>query len=243
MTNVAIAIRTVIIVAVLCSPAWAQIELSHLSKRSLVGATAPTIVSNGSRILIGEDSRLQEVPVAIVTMKTSLAEPSIFAVQGATISDLEPLGNEQWMLVGSGRYLVIATSGKIRKTLDVEIGKSPIPPPPDDIKDEYHVGKIAHVSAPSDPAMAKQVASWYSGGADLLFGQPALGDINTIRRDIDVKFANKVCRDKATCEHWERWRVAVQAAFTREQQARKIFTRQDWYGSLKEVAAALEQVK
>jgi hypothetical protein len=91
--------------------------------------------------------------------------------------------------------------------------------------------------------MAKQLAGYYRSGALQLFGTGGLADIQTIRNQISTQFANKQCKDKETCEQWEKWRVAVSSALVAEQIKRKTFTRDDWFKALSEIAKALEAAK
>jgi hypothetical protein len=161
---------------------------------------------------------------------------------------LIPLNENEFLLFGEGEYLVEAISLNHDRSLKVVIGSSPTPTPnppkPDvDVPNEYNVGSVAYSKAPSDAAMAKQIAGYYRLNAGKLFGQGGLADIQTILNQITKDFESKQCKDQATCEKWSEWKVSVGAALNAEQTKRKTFTRQDWYAALTEVAQALEVVK
>ena len=230
----------------LCSQVSGQIELSYTPARSLVGATNPRIV--GDRILIGDDSKPQISSVAIVKVKASesfriKARKTLFET-----SELIALNENEFLLFGEGEHLVEAISLNHDRSLKVVIGSSPTPAPdppkPDvEVPNEYNVGSVAYSKAPSDAAVAKQIAGYYRVNAAKLFGQGGLADIQTILNQITKDFESKQCRDQATCEKWSAWKVSVGAALNAEQTKRKTFTRQDWYAALTEVAQALEVVK
>ena len=231
----------------LCSQVFGQIELSYTPAKSLVGATNPRVV--GDRILIGDDSKPQISSVAIVKVKASesfriKARKTLFET-----SELIPLNENEFLLFGEGEYLVEAISLNHERSLKVTIGSSPTPNPPNppkpdvEVPNEYNVGSVAYSKAPSDAAMAKQIAGYYRMNAGKLFGQGGLADIQTILNQITKDFESKQCRDQATCEKWSEWKIAVGAALNAEQTKRKTFTRQDWYAALTEVAEALEVVK
>jgi hypothetical protein len=247
-------IACLVILFALCQSAAAQIELSYTVAKSLVGTTSPRIV--GERILIGDDSKPQFSQVAVIQAKASepyrlKARRSLFEV-----AELISLGSDEYLLVGEGEYLVEAVSLNHERSLKVKIGgsptptpdppKPPVPPKPDpvpDVANDYNVGVVALTKAPNDVPIAKQLATSYRTNAAKLFGQGGLADVQTILNQIAKDFSAKQCRDVATCQQWDAWRVAVQAAMSGEQTKRKTFTRQDWYGCLMEVANALDFVK
>ena len=236
----------ILVFFLLCSQVFGQIELSYTPARSLVGATNPRIV--GDRILIGDDSKPQISSVAIVKVKASesfriKARKTLFET-----SELIALNENEFLLFGEGEFLVEAISLNHDRSLKVVIGSSPTPTPDPpkpgvEVPNEYNVGLVAYSKAPSDAAMAKQVAGYYRVNAAKLFGQGGLADIQTILNQITKDFESKQCRDQATCENWSAWKVSVGAALNAEQTKRKTFTRQDWYAALMEVAQALEVVK
>jgi hypothetical protein len=242
----------VLVFLLLSSQCLAQIDLSFLPAKSLVGATSPRVV--GDRILIGEDSNPQVSSVAIIKVKSSeafriKARKSLFEE-----SELVPLSDNEYLLIGEGEYLVEANSLNHERSLKVIVGSSPQPtptptpkpdPPKPDVTvpNEYNVGLIAYSKAPSDAAMARQIAGYYRINAGKLFGQGGLADIQSVLNQITKEFDSKQCRDQATCQKWAEWKVAVSKALNAEQDKRKIFSRQDWYSALLEVAQALESVK
>lgn len=247
MRNAAIA---VLFLFSLVSQSIGQIELSYTAAKSLVGATSPRLV--GDRILIGEDSKPQISPVAVLKVKSSekfrvKARKSLFET-----AELIPLSGDEFLLFGEGEYLIEANSLNHERSLKVVVGggsvnpdpPKPIPPKPDvDVANEYNVGLVALTKAPSDVVIAKQLAASYRTNAAKLFGQGGLSDIQAVLNQIAKEFSAKQCKDQATCQQWEAWRSAVQTALSAEQVRRKTFTRQDWFSCLNEIAYALEAVK
>jgi hypothetical protein len=235
-----------------CGQSLAQIELSYTAAKSLVGATTPRIV--GDRILIGDDSKPQISPVAVLKVKSSekfriKARKSLFET-----AELIALSEDEFLLFGDGEYLVEAISLNHERSLKVVVGggsvdpdpPKPIPPKPDpvpDVANDYNVGVVALTKAPNDVVIAKQLAASYRINAGKLFGQGGLSDIQAILNQIAKDFSAKQCKDQATCQQWEAWRSAVQTALSAEQVRRKTFTRQDWYACLNEISNALEAVK
>ncbi len=247
-----------------CQFALAQIELTYKKQLTIVGATSPEILQGG-RILAEDDSKISISSVAVLRVSSTDGVRLIAQRAFREFAELIPLGSttdgeskivtSRYLLVGEGRYTIDAisrTNDAWDRSVTIDIGTitppplppPPLPPPPIDIPNEYNVGTIAYTTAPSnDAVMAKQIAGWYRIGASKLFGGGGLADIQTIRDQIHAQFTGKQCKDKATCEQWERWRVAVSAAIVAEQVQRKTFTRQDWYTALIEVATALESRK
>lgn len=247
-----------------CCQAVGQIELSYSIQKSLVGATAPEILPGG-RILMESDSKTSESIVAVIRV-TSTERVRVKAQKTLKeFAELIPIsqsansGSTTWkyLLVGEGSYVIDAISATWDRTLDIVVGvepdplppipppdpKPPIPPPNPDIPNEYNLGLIAFQNAAKDPTTAKMMAEWYRSGADKLFGIPVLADIKSIMKEIDTKFANKSCKDQATCQQWEKWRTLLYANLIAEQNKRKTFSSQDWYKALNEIAKALEAVK
>lgn len=243
--------------------AFGQIELSFVLKKVVVGATNPQIL-DGGRILMEADSKTAESIVAEVragcTEKVNLWAIKSRKERGQLIPISQSTDKEgktvwKYLLAGDGEFTIVASAGEWTSELDVVIGVEPDPkppiPPPDpippkpiiDVPNEYNVGQISYQTAPKDIDTAKQIATWYRVGASKLFGQGGLADIATIRKQIETQFANKPCPDQKTCEQWDRWNKAVSAALVAEQVKRKVFTRQDFYAALVEVAASLEVVK
>jgi hypothetical protein len=160
----------------------------------------------------------------------------------------------EFVVQGDGDYDVFVSAfdpgiQKYQTTIQLGLPKpppDPDPPKPDPIPpitNGYNVGGVALKTAPSDPANAKLIATWYRTGASQLYGKGRLNDIERIKADIDKQFSLKQCRDQATCQQWDKWKSAVSAAFVAEQVKRKVFTREDWFASMIEVAEALEAVR
>jgi hypothetical protein len=122
-------------------------------------------------------------------------------------------------------------------------GPEPTPDPAPNVLNDYNVGLVAFQNAPKDPALALKIAGFYKDGADRLFGQSGISDIQTVIRDIDRKFQDKQCTDQESCRQWNVWKNEVTKALALEQQRRKFFTRDNWFFALNEIASALEQVK
>lgn len=255
-------IRFALFFLAVTSLASAEITISTSTAKALTGLVSPRQV--GSVYLIGDDSKPSVASVCLVKVVTParfvdvsakrfVVKNGVIQIESATATDI---GTREYMLSGSGSYSleVIAfdpVNGIDRKSIEITIGLDPDPapepkpvPPPGpvpDVPNDYNVGQIAYKTAPAnDAAMARQIASWYRVGASKLFGGGGLADIETIRNQINAQFAGKQCKDKATCEQWDRWKAAVSQALTAEQIRRKTFTRQDHYTAMIEVATALE---
>ena len=159
----------------------------------------------------------------------------------------------EYIVQGDGEYEVFVSAfgpgiQKAQATIQLSKPKPPEPPKPPDppippIQNGYNVGSVALKTAPSDPVTANMIATWYRNGASQLYGKGRLNDIERIKADIDKQFSTKQCRDQATCQQWDKWKTAVSAAFVAEQVKRKVFTREDWFASMVEVAEALEAVR
>lgn len=263
MNSIRLCLALLICLPSCCSSVHGQIELSYSLAKSLVGATAPEIVSGG-RILMEADSKTSESIVAIVRVSSS-ERVRVRAMKSLkefgeliplTSSTVGTVTTQKYLLAGSGSFVIDAISASWDRTLDVEIGKQPdpippipppepipIPPPNIDVPNEYNVGLVSFKAAPKDPETAKKIATWYRVGASKLFGQGGLSDIATIRKQIETQFAQKTCKDQATCLQWDRWNKTVSDALVAEQVKRKTFTRQDFYTALVEVATSLEAVQ
>ncbi len=254
--------RSIIIFLLLCSSCFGQIDMTYIKAKSLIGVTSPKVV--GDRILVGEDSRPSVATVAIITVKSDakfvrlVARKSIFEK-----GSLEKISDTEWLLSGSGRFIVEATSFDPDKGIDenaIEVTLDQAPPPgpdpkpepepdpeptpnPTPVPNEYNVGKVSLQNAPKDQPMAMQIANMYRSSASKLWGQGALADIVSINKDLDKQFAAKKCTDQAVCQQWDKWKKAVSDAMVAEQKRRGTFTRQDWFSALNEVASGLEAVR
>lgn len=256
-------LRLVACFLILDSAALAEIKISTQSVQVLTGLTSAELLKD-SRILVGNESKpaLQAAATVSVTHEGKFIRVKA-RKSFLEFADMQPIGDNRWLIVGSGRYLIEASSfdpdkGLEEKILELVIGgDTPTPPPkpidppspipePDpvpDIDNEYRLGVVVLTNAPKDIPQAKNIAKFYRDGAAKLYGQGGLQDIAAIVATINTQFANKQCVDRVTCEAWSAWKVKVDAALTAEQKRRRVFTREDWYQALVEIANALEQLK
>lgn len=257
----------------LLSPAlFGQIELSYSIQKTIVGATNAEVLNSG-RILVGEDSKISESLVAVIKVVSTdgfrikawkgLRETAELDKLNDVVDDSTKKLTSRYLLAGQGTYvidIVSRTNEDWDRSVEITIGASPgpkpeppkpdpkpeppEPPKPDvDIPNEYNVGLVSYTTAPKDYDNAAIIAKWYRVGATKLYGQSGLHDIATVLNQIDEQFRVKQCKDRVTCEQWEKWKVAVSAALIKEQSKRKTFTRQDWFSALVEIATSLEKVK
>lgn len=134
-------------------------------------------------------------------------------------------------------------------------GPGPVDPPKPDvpIRNDYGVGIPAYSNA-ADKETALKYAAIYSAAGDFLSGVPSFKFIIS-DKEPDNKNPNKSvlawmdqeikkipCKDEATCKRWASWCATVRAAFDASQ-AKRQFTRADWYAAFNEVSDALKAVK
>lgn len=122
---------------VLSGLSFGQIELSYVAAKSLVGATSPEII--GDRIIIGDDSKPQISPVAIIKVastekvrvraRKSLREAAELVKLSEATDDKTKITTAKYMLAGEGAYLVEAMTFSWDRSIEVEIGKNPTPTP------------------------------------------------------------------------------------------------------------------
>ena len=242
----------------------AQIELSFVSAKTIVGATNPELLPGG-RILMEGDSAPAVSEVAIIQVactervrlraQKSIKEHADLILISESTDVVSKIVTARYLLAGEGSYVIDAISFSWDRSLDVLIGPDPIPEPkPDppkpnppkpeiDVSNVYHVGQVAYTAAPSDAVTAKTIAKIYATNADKLFGIGGIADIQIVLKLIDVQFATKQCTSKEVCEKWDVWKQEVSSAILKEQTNRGQFTRQDWYSALNEISKALEAVK
>lgn len=245
----------------------AQIELSFVAAKTIVGATNPELLPGG-RILMEGDSAPAVSEVAIIRVacvervrlraQKSIKEHAELVLISESTDSVSKIVTARYLLAGEGSYVIDAISFSWDRSLDVSIGADPIPDPPKpdpkpepkpdpkpniDVSNVYHVGLVAYTSAPSDAATAKTIAKIYAVNADKLFGIGGIADIQIVLKLIDVQFTTKQCTSKEACEKWDVWKREVSSAILKEQTNRGQFTRQDWYSALNEISKALEFVK
>lgn len=134
--------RCICFVLLLCPFAQAQIELGYVLQKSMVGVTTPRII--GERILIGNDSKptISQVAIVTVTCKERVRVVARKSLQEfGTLEKLTEGTNvetgvtvTEYLLSGSGTYLLDAMSFSFDRSLSVTIGQPdpPIPPDPPD---------------------------------------------------------------------------------------------------------------
>lgn len=242
----------------------AQIELSFVTAKTIVGATNPELLPGG-RILMEGDSAPAVSEVAIIRVacvervrlraQKSIKEHADLILISESTDEVSKIVTARYLLAGEGSYVIDAISFSFDRSLEVSINPDPIPDPkpdppkpnppkPDiDVSNVYHVGLVAYTQAPPDAATAKTIARIYSVNADKLFGIGGIADIQIVLKLIDVQFATKQCTSKEACEKWDVWKRDVSSAILKEQTNRGQFTRQDWYSALNEICKALESVK
>ena len=211
-----------VLLFLMSSTCFGQIELSYTKAKSLVGVTAPRII--GDRIVVGEDSKPSVTSVAIITAKTTSkfvslkARKSLFESGGLTkISDTE------WILSGEGRWKVEATSFDPEKGIDeasieIVIGPAPDPgptppdpgptPPPDPTptpKDLPIAGEgfrvlITYESSDLSTYPESQKQIWNGQEVRQYLSSKCVTVANTpewraLDKDTDMKLASKIWQD------------------------------------------------
>lgn len=252
--------RSIVFLAICLGSQTLFAQVTVTNERILSGVS--NVRDIGGKLFIGDASELSVEPVGLIDLGKIPDKPQVLKVI-VTNAKREPVSTEkitptQWIVRGTGkiwidvRILDLPSAFIVDEQIEHELAGTPTPepdpPPPDpdpvpDVLDDYHVGLVALKEAPNDPQLAKQIAGLYTFGAGQLFGRPTLKDIDGILTEIRTKFSARQCRDKETCDHWARWKVAVDAALLAEQKRRGTFSREDWYRVLFEIANALEQVK
>lgn len=115
-----------------CNPCcFAQIELSSSAVQVVSGLDNPRIV--GGVVMFDGPSKPSIQPAALVETKPPEKAVAVAALQ---IPSFEPgainkVGDNSWLLVGTGSYLVIASGPSELRYLKVELGPTPAPPEPD----------------------------------------------------------------------------------------------------------------
>ena len=239
----------------LCSLAQAQVETQLTRKKALLGVTNPVV--QGNRILVGEDSNVAVSDVMLLDVKTDYKFSRIKAKKDGSRIEPEKVGDNSYLFAGVGSYVVEVTAfdpdkGIDDKEVSFTIGGQPqppppptppVPPPPEVVPNDYGVGLLTFTETPADLANAAKFAKVYRDAAGKLYGQGGLASVEKVLSDISSAIAARQCSDAAKCEQWGVWKTKLDAAIKAEQNRRTVFTRQDWFAALSEVATALEAKK
>jgi len=240
----------------LCSLAHAQVETHLTRKKALLGVTNPVV--QGNRILVGEDSNVAVSDVMLLDVKTDYKFSRIKAKKDGSRIEPEKVGESSYLFAGAGQYVVEVTAfdpdkGIDDKEVSFTIGGKPTPPgpPPEPepeptpnvVPNDYGVGLLTYQETPADLANAAKFAKLYRDAAGKLYGQGGLASVEKVLSDISSTIAGRQCSDHAKCEQWGAWKTKLDAAIKAEQNRRSVFTRQDWFAALSEVATALEAKK
>ena len=239
----------------LCSLAQAQVETQLTRKKALLGVTNPVV--QGNRILVGEDSNVAVSDVMLLDVKTDYKFSRIKAKKDGSRIEPEKVGDNSYLFAGAGSYVVEVTAfdpdkGIDDKEVSFTIGGQPqppppptppVPPPPEVVPNDYGVGLLTFTETPADLANAAKFAKVYRDAAGKLYGQGGLASVEKVLSDISSAIAARQCSDAAKCEQWGTWKTKLDAAIKAEQNRRTVFTRQDWFAALSEVATALEAKK
>lgn len=249
-------IRTLflLLIALVAVPAWAQVETTVTRKKALLGVTNPQV--QGNRILVGDDSNVSVSDVVLLEVKSDYKFQRIKARVGGNRVEPEKLAENVYLFAGAGSYVCEITVFDPDKGIDdaeikFDIGAgppSPVPPkptPPDPspevVPNDYGVGLLTFQQAPADAANIDKFAKLYRDGAGKLFGTGGtLANVEKILAEISAAIASRQCADLSKCEQWGRWKTQLDSALKAEQARRVVFTRDDWFKALTEVANALE---
>lgn len=241
----------------LCSLAHAQVETQLTKKKALLGVTNPVV--QGNRILVGEDSNVAVSDVVLLDVRTDYKFSRIKAKKDGQRVEPEKLAENSYLFAGAGSFVVEVLvfdpeRGIDEKEVAFTIGGKPTPPNPPGptpdpepepqpdvvVPNDYGVGLLTFTETPADSANAVKFAKLYRDNAAKLFGQGGLASIDRILADISGTIAARQCSDQAKCQQWGVWKTKLDAAIKAEQNRRGVFTRQDWFAALSEIATALE---
>ena len=207
-------------------------------------------------------------PVGVIRVDTEASNVEM-TVSGADRQPIEPkrLTENVYLIERVGKWWVDVTVIDFekniygRKTLLVEVGAGPPPPTPDppgpnpptpvpdNVPNEYGVGRVAFEAAPKDVS-AKDYAKIYKQAGDFLFGVPSLKFITSSNSSqandpnrsvlawIRQQQERVPCTDESACQQWKVWRDKVGVALLESQRKRQ-FTRQDWFNAFNEISRAL----
>jgi hypothetical protein len=239
----------------LCGLVQAQVETTVTRKKALLGVTNPVV--QGNRILVGDDSNVSVSDVVLLEVKSDYKFQRVKARSGGNRIEPEKLAENVYLFAGAGSYVVEVTVFDPDKGIDdaeikFDIGGKPTPPKPPEptpdpepqpevVPNDYGVGLLTFTETPDDTANATKFAAAYRAAAGQLFGTGGtLRSIDKILADLQATVAGRQCADLAKCEQWGKWKTKLDAAMKAEQSRRTVFTRDDWFKALTEVAVALE---
>jgi hypothetical protein len=239
----------------LCSLVQAQVETTVTRKKALLGVTNPQV--QGNRILVGDDSNVSVSDVVLLEVRSDYKFQRVKARVGGNRLEPEKLADNVYLFAGAGSYVVEVTVFDPDKGIDdaeikFDIGGKPTPPKPPEptpdpepqpevVPNDYGVGLLTFTETPDDTANATKFAAAYRAAAGQLFGTGGtLRSIDKILSDLQATVAGRQCADLAKCEQWGKWKTKLDAAMKAEQSRRTVFTRDDWFKALTEVAVALE---
>jgi hypothetical protein len=239
----------------LCGLVQAQVETTVTRKKALLGVTNPQV--QGNRILVGDDSNVSVTDVVLLEVRSDYKFQRVKARVGGNRVEPEKLTDNVYLFAGAGSYVVEVTVFDPDKGIDdaeikFDIGGKPTPPKPPEptpdpepqpevVPNDYGVGLLTFTETPDDTANATKFAAAYRAAAGQLFGTGGtLRSIDKILSDLQATVAGRQCADLAKCEQWGKWKIKLDAAMKAEQSRRTVFTRDDWFKALTEVAVALE---
>jgi len=239
----------------LCGLVSAQVETTVTRKKALLGVTNPQV--QGNRILVGDDSNVSVTDVVLLEVKSDYKFQRVKARVGGNRVEPEKLGDNVYLFAGAGSYVVEVTCFDPDRGIDdaeltFDIGGKPTPPKPPEptpdpepqpevVPNDYGVGLLTFTETPDDTANATKFAAAYRAAAGRLFGTGGtLRSIDKILADLQATVASRQCADLTKCEQWGKWKTKLDAAMKAEQSRRTVFTRDDWFKALTEVAVALE---
>ena len=234
----------------LCGLVQAQVETTVTRKKALLGVTNPVV--QGNRILVGDDSNVSVSDVVLLEVRSDYKFQRVKARQNGNRIEAEKLSDNVYLFAGTGSYQIEITCFDPDRGIDdaeltFDIGGKPTPPPPppppppEVVPNDYGVGLLTFTETPDDTANATKFAAAYRAAAGQLFGTGGtLKSIEKVLADLQATVAGRQCADLAKCEQWGKWKTKLDAAIKAEQSRRTVFTREDWFKALTEVAVALE---
>ena len=237
----------------LCGLVQAQVETTVTRKKALLGVTNPVV--QGNRILVGDDSNVSATDVVLLEVRSDYKFQRVKARVSGNRVEPEKLADNVYLFAGAGSYVVEVTVFDPDKGIDdaeikFDIGGKPTPPKPpeptpepqpDIVPNDYGVGLLTFTDTPDDAVNATKFAAAYRAAAGQLFGTGGtLRSIDKILADLQATVTGRQCADLAKCEQWGKWKSKLDAAMKAEQTRRIVFTRDDWFKALTEVAVALE---
>lgn len=272
MRNCWIAVASSFIVAAASCCAFGQIKIEQTTVAPYqlwVGFVAPEIQADGT-VKASVDSKpvsktVQPDPRLLLILDEGY---SLKDLEVETVPGLEFVQPTLTQLDGNRIELKIDATGKFRARAELDYGGKkvvsrfnftigtapkpppkpddpPVPPPDTDVRNEYGVGLPAYTNAP-DAAASKVIAKVYRSAGDSLYaqnGQP----LRSIDSDNPSDKANPnrnviAWINQQTASAKPELRTALSKAFS-ESQAKRQYSKADWYAAFNEIADALEKVK